>query len=258
MSHAEPGVASDGRPVGDRLAVSKVRPAYQQVADQLRELILSGALSSGDRLPPEAELATNFGVSRSTVRESLRVLASRDLIYTTRGTTGGTFVSQVKRDKVSDYLETSLGLMSGSDEVSVAEMLEARESLEVPAARLAAIRREDRHLQVLREAIEREKASRSRGAKFTEHRSFHQGVVSAAGNALLEMVTDPVYKVLQTRLTTHATPDFWATVDHDHQEILDAIERGDAEAAAHAMSAHLVGLRPAYTDPAYTDAAYTD
>ncbi len=231
------------------LSVSKVRPAYQQVADQLRELILNGSLSSGDRLPPEADLAATFGVSRSTVRESLRVLASRDLIHTVRGTTGGTFVSQVQMEQVSDYLETSIGLMSGSDGVSVAEMLETREVLEVPAARLAASRREEHHLQAMREAIERETASRSRGARFTEHRTFHQVIVEASGNTLLAMVTAPVYRVLQTKFLSPEVPQsFWSGVDHDHELILASIERGDAEGAARAMQEHLTGLRPAYED----------
>jgi DNA-binding GntR family transcriptional regulator len=94
------------------LGVSRVRPAYQQVADQLRDRILDGSLTSGDRLPTEIELSEIFGVSRSTIREALRVLASKDLIRTTRGTTGGTFVARVQFDQVSDYLEMSLGLMS--------------------------------------------------------------------------------------------------------------------------------------------------
>ena len=106
---------------GDALGVSRVRPAYQQVADQLLDLILSGSLSSGDRLPSEAELSGVFGVSRSTVREALRVLASRDLIHTLRGTTGGTFVSRVKFEQVSEYLEASLGLLTGSSDVSAPE-----------------------------------------------------------------------------------------------------------------------------------------
>ncbi|MFS3126876.1 FadR/GntR family transcriptional regulator [Nocardioides sp. Bht2] len=229
--------------------MSRVRPAYQQVADQLRELILSGSLTSGDRLPPEAELAATFGVSRSTVREALRVLASRDLIHTTRGTTGGTFVSEVQPGKVSDYLETSIGLLSGSAGVTVTEMLETREVLEVPAARLAALRRGDEHLVAMREAIERETSSRGRAGRFTEHRSFHQAIVEASGNGLLAIVTEPVYRVLQNKFLSPDVPDsFWAGVDHDHEEILAAIEAGDADRAAAAMQEHLTGLRGAYTD----------
>lgn len=233
--------------VPDGLAVSRVLPAYQQVADQLLDLILSGSLASGDRLPPEASLASIFGVSRSTVREALRVLASRDMISTTRGTTGGTFVSRIELDQVSDYLETSIGLMSGTDDVSVADMLEAREVLEVPAARMAAERREDHHVAAMREVIDREVLSRGRTGKFREHRNFHHLVVEATGNGLLTVMTAPVFRVLQARFLNPDVPrDFWGQVDADHDEIWVAIRDGDQDAAATAMHEHLQRLREAY------------
>ena len=74
---AGPDLAAD--PSGSPLRVNRVQPAYQQVADQLRDRILDGSLSTDDRLPTEVELSEIFGVSRSTVREALRLLASRGL-----------------------------------------------------------------------------------------------------------------------------------------------------------------------------------
>ena len=250
MTNDQDTVPRSGRATSrDGLAVSRVRPAYQQVADQLRQLILTGSLSSGDRLPPETELAANFGVSRSTVREALRVLASRDLIQTTRGTTGGTFVSQVQFAQVSEYLETSLGLMFGSERVSVEEMLETRDALEVPAARMAAERRQDHHVVNMRDAIDREVLSRGRGARFAEHRDFHQTILEASGNVLLAMVAEPVFRVMQAKFLSPDVEDsFWGDVDRDHELILAAIVQGDADAAAAAMGAHLQALRCAYTD----------
>lgn len=231
------------------LTVNRVRPAYQQVADQLRELILGGSLSSGDRLPSEADLAGTFGVSRSTVREALRLLASRDLIHTTRGTTGGTFVSTIQFDQVSDYLETSIGLMSGSDTVSVAEMLEARELLEVPSARLAAVRHEAHHLDAMRQAIDREMTSRGRSGRFREHRTFHAVIVDASGNRLVSMMTGPVFGVLQAKfLSPDVPPSFWKRVDSDHENILSAIRDCDGEAAAAEMASHLMALREVYSE----------
>lgn len=246
----EPISTSDGLTLpGDRLGVSRVRPAYQQVADQLLDLILSGQLASGDRLPPESDLAASFGVSRSTVREALRVLASRDLIHTTRGTTGGTFVRRVEVEQVSDYLETSIGLMSGASALGLDDLLEARDVLEVPAARLAAARRGDHHVDQLREAIERETRTRGRSLKFREHRNFHVIVAAASGNGLLEMMTEPVFRVLQTKFLDPDVPQrFWDQVDHDHDAIAEAIAAGDPEAAATAMHDHLGRLRTAYRE----------
>lgn len=238
----------------DPSRVSRVLPAYQQVADQLRDRILDGSLGSGDRLPPELDLAKIFGVSRSTVREALRVLASRDLIYTTRGTTGGTFVSRVQFDKVSDYLETSLGLMSGTDDITLAELLEARELLEVPAAGLAALRHQKHHLEQMRVVVEREQQTRGRGMKFREHRTFHGIVVDAADNGLLGVMTEPVFRVLQARLARHEIDTgFWKQVDDDHLDILARIEDRDSEGAADAMKAHLAKLSVAYRDIEISD-----
>lgn len=250
-SKGQPDAAavSAGGAASQALAVDRVRPAYQQVADQLRDLILSGELSAGDRLPPEPDLAANFGVSRSTAREALRVLASRDLIETTRGTTGGTFVRRVESGQVSAYLETSLGLMSGGDEISVGDLLQARELLEVPSARLAAECREDFHVLAMKEAVSRELGGRGRGVRFQQNKTFHQIVVEASGNQLLVMMTEPIFRVLQSKfLAEDLTPSYWSGVDHDHEQILAAIESGDGPAAESAMLAHLTGLRTAYLE----------
>lgn len=231
------------------LAISRVRPAYQQVADQLRELVTTGALRAGDRLPGEHELAQRFGVSRPTVREALRVLASQQLVHTERGASGGTFVSRVEVSGVSDFLETTLGLLTDGADVSVRQMLEARDVLEVPAARLAAMRRDDEHLAEMEEAITREKVMRGRHDRFAEHRHFHQVVVEASGNVLLGMMNEPLFRVLQSQFLRPSVPDgFWSRVDHDHGLLLEAIRDRDADAAGELMAEHLVALRDAYVD----------
>ena len=229
------------------LGVTRVRPAYQQVADQLRDRILDGSLTSGDRLPTEIELSEIFGVSRSTVREALRVLASKDLIRTTRGTTGGTFVARVQFDQVSDYLEMSLGLMSGAKDISLDDLLEARECLEVPAAGYAALRREEQHIELMRQAVEREKLARLRGTKFQEHRTFHGVLVDATGNQLLGVMSEPLFRVLQARTAEHDMPaEYWTQIDTEHTQICSFVEAGQVEGAQNAMRSHLATVRRAY------------
>ncbi|TDC98228.1 FadR family transcriptional regulator [Actinomadura sp. 7K507] len=231
------------------LPVSRLRPAYQQVADQLRELILDGSLAPGDRLPPEGEIGGNFGVSRSTVREALRVLASQGLVKTVRGTTGGTFVSHIEPDQISDFLEAGIGLMSGSAALPLPAILEARELLEVPATAIAAERREQRHLDALHAVTEREKRSRGRSMKFQEHRHFHGIIMEATGNGLLKMMTQPVFHVLRTRFLNADEPaEFWAQVDDQHEHIITLLEAGDGEAASAAMRDHLRHIRDAYRE----------
>lgn len=228
------------------LPVQRVRPAYQQVADQLREFVTRGQLAPGDRLPSEHELAAVFGVSRSTVREALRVLTSGGLLVTVRGTAGGTFVARVEPRQVSDYLEASLGLMSG-DGISVGEILEARELLEVPAAGLAAARRTPEQLRLLEAVLEREDRDRTRGGTFREHRHFHEVVLAAADNRLLDLMTDPVFRVLQGRfLRDDLTEDSWREIDKDHRRVADRIAGGDVTGAENAMREHLRRLRAVY------------
>lgn len=229
------------------MKVERIQPAYNQVASQIRELILSGELAPGEKLPNETDLAELFGVSRSTVREALRTLASRDLISTQRGVTGGSFIAKLEPDHIASYLETSFSLLSGTRVVSVNELLEARSLLEVPAARLAAERHNADDLERIRRALEDERDSLE--TAFEGHRQFHSSVLRATGNGLLEIMTRPIFTTLRTRFLRDRAPRaFWTTVFEDHAEILRLIESRDAERAGQAMQVHLDYLRATYEE----------
>lgn len=228
------------------LSVKRIQPAYQQVADQLRDLILRGSLTPGERLPTEPDLSSTFGVSRSTIREALRILASQNLIRSARGVTGGTFVSQPEPDSISTYLEASLGLLTGED-IGLQQFLEAREILEVTAARLAAERRTDAQVAALRASLARPNAELGLAHQFEGNVRFHTIMVQAAHNPLLEVMVRPVFGVLRTRfLRDRAPDDIWQQVAEDHQDLLEAIAAQNAEAAAEAAAAHVRHLRPVY------------
>jgi DNA-binding FadR family transcriptional regulator len=232
---------------GSRLVVQPIRLAFQQVADQLRELIVQGELPPGARLPSEAELGVQFGVSRSTVREALRMLASQHLITTSRGVGGGSFVTHPDPSAIAEYLHTNLGLMTGTNLVSIQELLEARELLEVPAARLAAEHRTAEQLSDLEKLVPASLVDLPERRMFEINRAFHQAILDAAGNRLLRVMTQPVFTFLQTRLLRNrATPSFWDEVAADHVKIARAIGKGDAKAAGTEMLHHLARLRPTY------------
>ncbi len=234
--------ASEEPPAADHAG-----PAYRHIARRLRELILDGRLAPGERLPNEAELSASFAVSRSTIREALRELSSQNLLVTTRGVTGGSFVAHPEPEQISGSLEAGLGLLSMRREVSVDTLLEARELLEVPAARLAANRRSDEQLAQLHAAVREEHAALR--SDFEGHRRFHAAVLDAAGNALLEIMTQPLFSVLRTRfLRDEASPKFWEQVAEDHGLILACIEDGDGEGAAQEMLHHLERLRDTYLE----------
>ncbi|MFF5987253.1 FadR/GntR family transcriptional regulator [Prauserella flavalba] len=226
------------------LGVTPVRSAYQQIADQLRELIVSGGLAPGDRLPSEPELGQAFGVGRSTVREALRSLSSQNLVYTSRGVNGGTFVADVDPHSISAYLETSLGLLTAS-RLTVDELLAVREILEVPAARLAATERTEDELAALRTAVEEENVEA--GPQHEHPQGFHILLLTCTHNSLLEVVTQPIFSVLKSRfLRGNAPASFWQRVCTDHGEMVEAIERRDAAAAGELMQQHLHRLRETY------------
>src|SRR6476620_9810146 len=127
--------------------------AYGRVALRLRDEIEDGRRPRGARLPNEVVLAEQFGVSRATVREALRVLATQSLIRTSKGAGGGSYVTLPSVNGVSEYVQSSISLLADADDVTLEELLEARELLEVPAARLAAERRTEEELERLRDAI---------------------------------------------------------------------------------------------------------
>ncbi|MBB4760060.1 FadR/GntR family transcriptional regulator [Amorphoplanes digitatis] len=214
-------------------------PAYQLLADELREEITSGRLQPGERLPPEPELCVRSGVSRSTVREALRLLASQHLIVTTRGVTGGSFVAHPDADQLSEALSTGLTLLSNSAEVGLADLLELRRALEIPAAGLAAMRRTDANLAELRGAMFDPDLDELT-TMLSAHAAFHSAVASATGNPLFELVTRPLYHVTYGEEVVESLPDgYWARVDADHRELLNCVKGRDSEAAMDVGRRHL-------------------
>jgi DNA-binding FadR family transcriptional regulator len=220
---------------------------YADLADLLRGKILSGELAPGERLPTEPELSELHGVSRSTVREALRVLSSQNLVETARGVTGGTFVARPKADNISDYLTTSLGMLTVHDEVGVDALLEVRDLLEVPAAGLAAHRADPQTLELLRETLVDPAQTGLDQIQDANHR-FHALLVQAAGNPLLNAVANPVFGVLVSRGVREPVVDapYWQAVVDEHRAILEAVEAGDQERAEHLMADHLSRLRGTY------------
>jgi GntR family transcriptional regulator, transcriptional repressor for pyruvate dehydrogenase complex len=233
------------------LPVGRIRPAYEQVADQLQVLIVNGTLKEGDRLPPLPELATMFGVGRSTAREALRLLGSQNLVSAVRGSTGGTFVTISDPGSIGKYLETSIGLLSGNSRISSEELLEARRILEVPATRAAAERRTEEQVEGLDEAIAFERQlleMGERGRRFDQQLGFHNLILDASGNRLIQVMTRPIFRVIQSRFYTQVqSAGIWKKIDREHVGILTAIREKDAERAAKEMEAHLLHLSTVYT-----------
>ena len=192
--------------------------------EQIRQRIDAGHWPLGQRLPPEPELAELLGMSRNTVREALEVRQG-----------DGTYVRAC-----ADPLETMLVLARSA----VQHSLEARGMIEIEAARLAAVRRDDSDLSALREYLD---ASRQRYGSddlqdYIEHDvRFHQRMVDAAHNPVLSELYRYFSQVIRTSLErTMADPQRAQPCFELHQQLLDAIERGDPDAAAAANRALLI------------------
>jgi len=220
---------------------------YEVVAERLRQRVVHGELPPGARLPNEATLAGDFGISRATVREALRALAAQNLIRTSKGAGGGSYVTLPSVNGVSDFVESSITILSDADDVTLAELLEARELLEVPAARLAALRRSDEEIERLRASIPDEPLRLGTQRQFVYNKDFHQIVIDGCRNQLLAIAAQPVFAVLQRNLArSKLGPKFHRAINEHHRAITAAIDSADADQAGAEMQGHLEFLRPYY------------
>jgi GntR family transcriptional repressor for pyruvate dehydrogenase complex len=233
-------------------------PAYQALADALRSQITSGRLRPGDRLPTEPQLCRSAGVSRSTVREALRLLASEHLVVTVRGVAGGSFVVHPSPAQLADSLCIGVSLWQATGALGVAELLEVRTMLEVPATRLAAMRRTERDLEMIRATLF-DPYTATVDDMLAAHHAFHTAIAAACANPMLELVTLPLHAAVDRSMIDPLERDFWIRVDADHREILAAVTAqrpDDAQAAAeeHMREVHRVFIGSAATPEVETAA----
>lgn len=229
------------------LPLRRVRNSYEQVADQLRSLIVSGRLEQGGRLPTETQLARELGVSRATVREALRLLAAQGLVRTAKGQTGGSYVTLPTVDHISESLSSNITLLADARDLTLEELIEVRELLEVPAARLAARRRREGDVDRLRATIPPDRPVLDTQTEFVHNRDFHATLIECCENRLLQIAAQPVFSALQTSLSRSGLPRvFHRSIHLHHARIAEAVEAGDEDSAAAEMHDHLAFLVPYY------------
>jgi DNA-binding FadR family transcriptional regulator len=228
--------------------VPAAREAYAVVANKLREMITNGDLGPGERLPRESELCELFSVSRSTVREAIRSLSSEHLVEIVRGAGGGTFVGTPKIADVSQAMAAMFGLVVGSDQCTVDELVDTRRVLEIHAARGAAIHRTADDIAALRASLPSDgsRARLSASRAWDSNYGFHLALLSAAGNRVVQALALPVFTTLHHRVSRETKKFPSDRVVAEHRDLLAAIEQGDADEAARLMSSHLDGLVPVY------------
>jgi DNA-binding GntR family transcriptional regulator len=198
----------------------RVRSVVGLAYDEIRSLIVSGALPSGARLG-QGDLADRLGISRGSVREALRRLAGDGLVEFE--VNRGFFVAETHLDDVRHRLEARLVLEPG-------------------IARLAAGRRSEADLAAMRATIEAEEAARSSDAVHDASRAFHFAVADATGNPAFTKLLDGLWiaDIGRRLLARRQRTEDWQGHDvAEHRAIVAALEAGDGERAALLMAEHV-------------------
>ncbi|ODQ94394.1 GntR family transcriptional regulator [Mycolicibacterium holsaticum] len=215
------------------------RPRHQ-VEEQIRHAIRSGALVTGQKLPTEIELAADFGVSRTTIREALRTLVADGLLEKMPGAGGGSFVRSLDHHAfgadVGEYIENMLRVGS----VDYREVAEVRRMLEVPSVRLATLNRSQADLDELNDVLEEEKALTFDDPAVPElDVRFHSTISKASGNRVAAAFVSALHQVTEPVHHLKLSAEVGKRTFRQHVEIVRAIEKGDASEAEMAMREHL-------------------
>ncbi len=220
------------------------RRAFEQILDQLEEAILAGELSVGDKLPPERELAARLGVSRTSVREALRVLEALGLVEVRRGAEHGVRLREEPGNAFADILRFLVALRHLTAET----VLEFRLVLQVWAAGCAAERRDDHLLDLLRGIVERMEAEPLDPTQFRSvDVDFHGTLVRAGQNELATLIFEAIrHSIEQMILDALLREADWASLRErltcEHRVILNAIESRDVELSKRLVEDHIRGF----------------
>jgi GntR family transcriptional repressor for pyruvate dehydrogenase complex len=220
------------------------REKPQQIADELRALIVAGKLSEGDSLGHEPDLVERFGVSRPSLREALRILEAEGLITVVRGVRGGVVVHEPDRRMTA----RTAALVLQARNVPVADVFQARSVLERIAARTIATSRARRlAVNELRGVIaEEESAIEDSGRLRAANATFHKRLVEFAGNQTLGIVAEMLNEIVEQAVTAVSEADdvvgsraVRRRALRSQQRFLDLLEAGDAAAADEHWRSHM-------------------
>jgi len=218
-------------------ALEREERLSDRVAKRLEDLILEDELKTGQKLPPEREIAELFSVSRTVVREAIHTLAAKHLVEVRSGS--GTFVSGPSTDSVA----ASLGLLirSMDESILVDGLHEVRQVLEIAVAGRAAERATAEDISDIQGIHHRMRdAAGDDEAIATLDVEFHRALAVATHNLLftilLDSIADPLLAI--RRLALEDPDTYGKSLDH-HRDILDRVMDRDPQGAREAMSAHL-------------------
>jgi len=209
-----------------------------KIANEIESAISSKKLKVGERLPSEFELCDQFGVSRTSVREALRMLSAKGLLSIEKGK--GVFIKKVTLESVTDPLQKFLDLSIGDS--SVLEVVESRKSIEPGITRLAALKRTEEDIEFIRAAIKEMSTYQGDPAGLAKlDMNFHMAIAKATHNHLLPLVLKPIFKlmpVIKSKIIKDV-PNSRDDANKWHLKILDAIVEKNGDKAFATMQKHL-------------------
>lgn len=208
------------------------------IVDQIKQFIQDGSLVAGDRLPNERDLCQQFGVSRVTVREALRILEANGLIEVRVGAQGGSFLTSPSAELVGDNLAHLLSLSP----ITGTAATEARQVVELAVLPLVIEHADDDDIDALRALVDESRELEEAGEYSTEmSAAFHVRLAACTHNPAIEALMRSFYGPILTSLTEAkaAAPTMGLRGIEEHGKIVDAIRDRDIERARGIMSKHL-------------------
>lgn len=215
--------------------------AFHAIVHRIRDDVFRGRRQPGDRLPPEQVLAAQFNVSRTGVREAMRVLESQGLVHIRHGYAGGVFVAEGGLTPVLGALQTVLQL----GQVEVNELYEARVLFEPILARLAAECGNDVIIKQLHDNVTDARAALAAGRDaYAVNLKFHTILAQASGNRVLAVVMQPLLELLHRSDRAYPTNRrISRKAVNDHVRLLEAIRARDVAGSEQLMVQHLRDLK---------------
>jgi GntR family transcriptional regulator, transcriptional repressor for pyruvate dehydrogenase complex len=219
------------------------RPLSEKIMSRISDAIINGELRPDDRLPPERELAEQFQVSRTVIRDAVKTLAGRGILRVKRG--AGIFVA-TNEENVIDRLGTLSDVLP-TQETGLHDLFEMRRVLEAQGAEWAAHRRSARHLERLRNILEDASRHPEDPHVLSERDAqFHVTIAEASQNPVLVRVMLTLLDLLETgRRKALSIPGRAQLSLEEHERILEEIEARNPDEARRAMLNHLTSVESA-------------
>jgi GntR family transcriptional repressor for pyruvate dehydrogenase complex len=223
--------------------VGSYKSLAQKVTDELQRLMLTGKLKEGEKLPSERELCELFGVSRTVVREAIRILQTKGLLEVRPGI--GSIVRSPSSSQVIEGLSLLIQSKANGADISLEAVCEVRSLLEVEIAKMAAERATHEDIQEIQKIVDDLETQVNLPAKFYERAvDFHRSLALATHNPLLVILFDAIQElVLGMRQTLVPEPIAPQAALRSFRHILEQVRTRNAEGAAQAIEQHLYQIR---------------